>query len=233
MTILTNDLPGVEGPHRGQPVLSIGPALEQARAAIVAVHGRGASAADILRLAQEVAGAGVAAVAPQAAGNTWYPNSFLAPLAANEPYLSSALSAIAATLALVEAAGVPAERTVVLGFSQGACLASEFVARHARRYGGAVALSGGLIGSGQVEGAASPPSDKRFDYPGSLAGTPVFLGCSDVDAHIPVERVHQSAETFRRLGGEVTERIYPGMAHTVNLDELGFVRQLVASIAAG
>ena len=129
MTILTNDLPGVEGPHRGQPVLTAGAPLDQARAVILAVHGRGASAADILRLAQEVGGEGVAAVAPQAAGNTWYPNSFLAPLTANEPYLSSALSVVAATLALTEAAGVPAERTIVLGFSQGACLASEFVAR--------------------------------------------------------------------------------------------------------
>jgi predicted esterase len=230
VTVSINDLPGVEGPHRGQPVLVAGAPLDRARAAIVAVHGRGASAPDILRLAQEVSGEGVALVAPQAAGNTWYPNSFLAPLAANEPYLSSALSMVAATLAMVEAAGVAAERTIVLGFSQGACLAAEFVARHANRYGGAVAFSGGLIGSGQLDGAAPPPNDKRFDYEGSLAGTPVFLGCSDVDAHIPVERVHQTAETFRRLGGEVTERIYPGMAHTVNGDELSFVRQLVGAV---
>jgi predicted esterase len=117
---------------------------------------------------------------------------------------------------------MPAERIVLLGFSQGACLSLEFAARNARRFGGVVALSGGLIG---------PPGTPR-DYSGDFAGTPAFLGCSDVDPHIPKERVDESAEVLRRMGAQVTERIYPGMGHTVNEDELDFVRQLLAGVAA-
>ena len=232
MAVLTDRLDGIAGPHRGQPILTAGVAPEQARAAMVLVHGRGASASDILQIARAVGHEGGAYLAPQATGHTWYPQSFLQPLAANEPSLSSALAAVGATLAVAAAAGIPPERTILLGFSQGACLASEFAARHARRYGGLVVLSGGLIGSGQREDAA-PPDDKLFDYAGSLDGTPVFLGCSDVDPHIPLRRVQQSTEALRALGGEVTERIYPGMGHTVNEDELAFVRTLVASVAGG
>ena len=229
MSVLTDRLDGIAGPHQGQPILTAGTAPEQARAAMVLVHGRGASATDILQIARAVGRDGVAYLAPQAAGQTWYPQSFLQPLAANEPALSSALAAVGGTLALAAAAGIPAERMILLGFSQGACLASEFAARNARRYGGLVALSGGLIGSGQGDGA--PPDDKLFDYGGSLGGTPVFLGCSDVDPHIPLRRVQRSTEVLRALGGEVTERIYPGMGHTVNDDELTFVRDLVAAVA--
>lgn len=220
---------GTAGPHQGQQVARAGAPLERAAAAMIMVHGRGATAESILSLADEFERPDVAYLAPQAGGNTWYPNSFLAPLAQNEPGLSSGLRAIADVLREVEEAGIPADRIVVLGFSQGACLATEFAARHARRFGGVVALSGGLIGTGQRDGAA-PPDDKRFDYEGSLEGTPVFLGCSDVDAHIPVERVHQTAEVMTRLGGVVTERIYPGFGHTVNMDEVTFVRDLLAGL---
>src|SRR2546425_9353487 len=185
---------------------------------MVMVHGRGASAESILDLAVELHQPGFAYLAPQAAGDTWYPYSFLVPLARNEPGLSSGLAAIANVLAQVAQAGIPLERTMLLGFSQGACLALEFVARNARRYGGVAGLSGGLIG----------PDGTPRDYPGSLAGTPVFLGCSDVDPHVPKERVQQSAEVLQRLGGNVTARLYPSMGHTVNRDELRFVQTMMA-----
>lgn len=207
--------------HQGQPLLQRGAPLGEARAAMVLVHGRGASAADIMTLADELPHPDFAFLAPQAAGGTWYPNRFMAPIASNEPWLSSALQVLADTLASLEAAGLPPERTILLGFSQGACLATEFVARNARRYGGVVGLSGGLIG----------PTGTPRDYPGSLDGTPVLLGCSDVDPHIPVGRVHETAEVLRRLGAAVDERIYPGMGHTVNEDELAAVRAMMAAIA--
>src|SRR6202049_336988 len=165
----------MRGPHQGLRVLTAGESLASARAAMILVHGRGATATDILMLAEELAQPGFAYLAPEAANNTWYPNSFLAPLASNEPGLSSGLAVIASLFDSANKAGIPAERTVIVGFSQGACLSLEFVARHARRYGGVIALSGGLIG----------PDGTPRDYPGSLAGTPVFLGCSDVDPHIP------------------------------------------------
>jgi phospholipase/carboxylesterase len=208
--------------HRGGRVLAAGEPLEHARAAVILVHGRGASAESILTLAPELDAPGVAFLAPQASNGSWYPFSFLAPIRQNEPFLSSALEAVGDLVAHVEAAGVPAERIVLLGFSQGACLSSEFVARNARRYGGLVAFSGGLIG----------PAGTPRDYPGSLAGTPVFLGCSDVDAHIPAERVLESEEVLRRMGGEVTAKLYPGMAHTVNQDEIEHAQGIVAQITA-
>jgi phospholipase/carboxylesterase len=209
----------VGGPHQGQPLLTAGEALEQARAAMIMIHGRGASAEDILELAAELKQPGFVFLAPQASEHAWYPNSFLAPLASNEPGLSSGLAVIAALLERLAGAGIPAERTMLLGFSQGACLTLEFAARNARRYGGVVGLSGGLIG----------PDGTPRDYAGSLAGTPVFLGCSDVDPHIPRERVEESAEVLRRLGGDVTARLYPRMGHMVNRDELRFVQGLTSS----
>jgi phospholipase/carboxylesterase len=180
---------------------------------MVLVHGRGGTAQGILTLAAELAHPGFAYLAPQAAGNAWYPYSFLAPIPQNEPGLSSGLATLAGMLSQLSEAGIPAECTVLLGFSQGACLALEFAAQHAQRYGGVVGLSGGLIG---------PPGTLR-EYPGSLTGTPVFLGCSDIDPHIPRERVYETTEVLRRLDGEVTERIYPGMGHTINQDEIEFV----------
>ena len=216
-------------PHAEQLVRTAGAPFERARAAVVILHGRGDSADGILSLADAFAQPDVAYIAPQAAGHTWYPYSFLAPLSRNEPHLSSALRTVGRMLEEVEANGVPAERTVLCGFSQGACLASEFAARNPRRYGGIVALSGGLIGNEQLQ-AVDPPADKVLDYEGDLAGTPIFLGCSDVDAHIPLVRVEHSAEAFEKMGAEVTLRIYPGMGHTVNDDEIRFVRGLLAGL---
>ncbi len=207
-------------PHAGQPVLTRGEPLEQASVAMVMIHGRGGSAQDILTLADELRVPGVAYLAPQAHGNTWYPYSFLAPIKNNEPFLTSALSAVAAVLAQIQAAGISPERTLLLGFSQGACLATEFAAKNSGRYGGVVGLSGGLIG----------PEGTPRDYAGSLEGTPVFLGCSDIDPHIPLARVHESAEVFRRMGATVDERIYPRMGHTINQDELDAVRGIIKQI---
>jgi len=203
-----------------QPVLFMGEPLGQARAAMVMVHGRGATAEDILELAVELNRTGFAYLAPQAANNSWYPQSFLAPIASNEPWLSSALDRLSTVLQRVEEGGIPRERTILLGFSQGACLALEFAARHAQRYGGIAALSGGLIG----------PDGTPRDYPGSFGGTPVFLGCSDRDPHIPKGRVQQSAEVLRRLGADVTMRLYPNMGHMVNQDEVDFVGGMMAAL---
>jgi phospholipase/carboxylesterase len=207
-------------PHQGQPILTTGEPLTRAHAAMVLLHGRGASAEDILTLASELDQPGFAYLAPQAANGTWYPNRFLAPLESNEPWLTSALTVIANALAQIAAAGIPPERTLLLGFSQGACLALEFAARHARRYGGIAGLTGGLIG----------PDDLPRAYAGSFAGTPVFLGCSDVDFHIPKERVELTAQVLVRLGGNVTTRFYPNMGHTVNQDEINFVRGMMAAL---
>jgi len=207
----------VKGPHQDQPVRTAGVPLIQARGAMVMLHGRGATADSILTLASSLGAPDFAYLAPQAGGNSWWPQSFLAPIENNEPGISSAMQALEDVLAGVVSGGIPSERTVLLGFSQGACLAAEFAARHARRYGGVASLSGGLIG----------PEGTPRDYPGSLHGTPVFLGCSDIDTHIPAERVRLSAEVLRRLGAEVTMRLYPGMGHTINEDEIAAVRRMM------
>ena len=207
-------------PHESQPVRHAGEPLDRARAAMITVHGRGSSAENILSLSDELAVPGFAYLAPQAAGHTWYPYSFLSPIEKNEPGISSGLAAIAAVLETIERGGIPAERVLLLGFSQGACLSLEFSARAARRYGGIVGLSGGLIG----------PEGTSRDYAGTLAGTPVFLGCSDVDPHIPAARVLETATVLRRLGGEVDMRIYPGMGHTINEDELDAVREMMRAV---
>lgn len=207
---------------RGQPVRHAGAALAAARAVMVLLHGRGATAESILELADELDVPDVAYLAPQAPGGSWYPYSFLSPIERNEPWLSSALEMVDETVSRVSAAKDGAEKVVLLGFSQGACLAAEYAARHPRRYGGLVVLTGGLIG----------PDGTPRDYTGTLDGTPVFLGCSDVDIHIPKERVVESAEVLRRLGGEVTMRLYPGMGHTVNGDELDAVRALLRGVVA-
>ena len=206
----------------GQRILQAGEPLVTAHAAMILVHGRGASAEDIISIAAEVERPCFAYLAPQAAGNAWYPNRFMAPIESNEPYLSSALDMLATLLERVEAT-VPASRVVLLGFSQGACLATEFAARNARRYGGVVGLSGGLIG----------PDGTPRDYPGGFDGTPVFLGCSDVDAHVPKTRVDESAALFQRMGATVTEQIYPGMGHLVNEEEIAFTRALLDEISGG
>jgi phospholipase/carboxylesterase len=256
--------------HQGQPVLTAGAPLagpRPAAAAMVMLHGRRASAENILTLAAELDRPGFAYLAPQAAGSSWYPHSFLAPLEQNEPWLSSALARVAAIVGDLEAAGIPAESTVLLGFSQGACLALEFARRQPRRFGGVVGLSGGLIGPSldwDVAGPGGPVGPRLDSYAagrggligsldaadvgpdgligprleadadgapaGPLAGTPVFLGCSDRDPHIPAQRVEASARLLSQLGGRVTRRIYPGLGHAVNADEMAFVRQLLTEI---
>jgi predicted esterase len=209
--------------HEGQPVFQTGAALKQAAAAMLMIHGRGAGAQDILSLSSELSHPQFAYLAPQAAGYTWYPNRFMEPLPSNEPYLSSALATIDAILESLDQAGLPREKVILLGFSQGACLSLEYAARKVRRYGGVVALSGGLIG----------PDGTSRDYPGSLDGTPIFLGCSDIDPHIPKTRVLESAEIMGKIGGNVTTRIYPNMGHTINEDEIKFVQEMMATLVEG
>jgi predicted esterase len=203
-------------------MLTAGAPLASARAAAILLHGRGSSAEDILSLGEEFGFADIAYLAPQAANHSWYPYSFLAPLAQNEPHLSNALATVDAAFAHLKRAGVAAERVALIGFSQGGCLALEYAARHAQRYGAIAGLSAGLIG---------PPGAPRA-YPGSLGGTPVFLGCSDIDGHIPLARVHESRDVLSGLGADVTERIYPGMGHTINAEEIAQVVKLLAGLKA-
>ena len=216
------DKPRVDGPHQGQPVMTTGRALPDARAAVILVHGRGGSAEDILSLSQQFNLSAFAYLAPQAQGHTWYPESFLAPLARNEPGLSSGLQMIDDVVNTLGEQGISPEHIVIGGFSQGACLALEYVARNARRYGGVFAFSGGLIG----------PDGTPRDYPGTLDGTPVFIGCSDVDGHIPLRRVEESADVLAGHGAKVDRRIYPGMAHTINEDEISAVQKMLQDVAA-
>ena len=206
-----------DGPHAGQPILIAGAPAEAAEVALVLVHGRGATANGILGLGDDLDRSGVAFVAPQANRSTWYPYSFMAPIARNQPNLSSALDAVASAVEVAKNAGIPPERTVLLGFSQGACLASEFAVRNPQRYGGVAALSGGLIG----------PEGTEWTAPGDFDGTPAFFGCSDEDPHIPASRVRESAEAFRVRDADVSERLYEGMGHTVVDDEMEWVRSLL------
>jgi phospholipase/carboxylesterase len=213
--------PYTADPHRHIRVAEIGAPLNRAKAVVLMAHGRGAEASDMLSLARLLDRPDLAYRAPQAAGGSWYPYSFLAPIVQNEPFLSSALSMLGRLLGRFGAEGFGPERVVLLGFSQGACLILEYAARHARRYGGVVGLSGGLIG----------PDGVPRDYRGQLAESPVFLGCSDSDPHIPLARVHETAQVLEALGGAVTERIYPGLGHGINDDEIGHIRRLLARVA--
>ena len=193
----------------------------RAKGVVLLIHGRGASAESILPLADAMAMPDLCYLAPQAEGYSWYPQSFMAPTAANEPYQSRALERIAAIIAEILAAGIDVGKLAIIGFSQGACLTSEPVLRNPRAYGFVGILSGGAIG---------PPGTPR-DYQGSLAGARVFLGCSDHDAHIPLARVKETTAVFTRMGAEVTERIYPGSAHGINDDEITFLRAGLAPLA--
>ena len=217
------------GPHDALSSVHHGAPLEEATAAMVLVHGRGDSARGILGLTPEFERPDLAYLAPQAAGGAWYPNSFLAPLDANKPGLSSGIRAVLRAVAEAEAAGIPRERIVLAGFSQGACLASETAARTGGRWGGVVVLSGGLLGTG--EGPPDAPRVRGMSPapppPFAPNGTPVFVGCSDVDPHIPLSRVETTAAVLARLGGVVDARVYPGMGHTVNRDEIDAVRQML------
>jgi predicted esterase len=213
----------VTGPHRIEDTLVVEASAETAKAAVILVHGRGATAESMLPLAEAFGRDDIRYVMPRATQNTWYPNSFLAPIATNEPWLSSALSVIAALVERLAGEGFAPERIGIVGFSQGACLTSEFIARNARRYGMAGILTGGLIG---------PPGTPR-NYSGSLDGTPVFIGSSDIDPHVPLERIKETTNVFSRLGADVDERIYPRMGHTVNDDEVKAVAELLDRVVSG
>jgi len=208
--------------HRGQPVLSAGQAVDRSQGVTIMVHGRGATPGDILDLARTLDRPGFAYLAPTAANNTWYPYSFLTETVKNEPWLSSALEVLGGLVDGLVARGVGQDRIVLLGFSQGACLSGELAVRRPGRYGGVVMLSGGLIG----------PPGTTWNHEGSFEGTPVFLGCSDVDPHIPAGRVEESAAVFERMGALVTKRLYPGMGHRVNDDEIACIRSLMDRVEA-
>ena len=206
------------GPHQQTKVVNAGAASEEAKGAIIMVHGRGANAESILTLANDFDNIGeLHLAAPQASQNTWYPYSFLMPTEKNEPGLSSGLQAIFNIMTDLEEKGIPKEKIIFLGFSQGACLASDFVARHPAKYGGLISFSGGLIGD----------SVNAQNYSGNLEGMPYFTGCSDIDAHIPEERVHESAAVFEKLGADVNKKIYPGMPHTIIQDEIAEAAKII------
>lgn len=205
-------------PHQTGAVYATGAKLEDASAALVLLHGRGATASDILSLATYLDFPGFAYLAPQAEGNTWYPYRFLAPLEQNEPHLSAALAKIDTIVKELETHDIPVERIFLGGFSQGACLACEYVIRNARRYGGLVAFTGGFIG----------PLDMQRQPSGHLDGMPAFLGCSDPDPHIPLQRVKETAALLGSMGAQVTEKIYPDMGHTIIDDEIGTARDLIS-----
>ncbi len=209
----------IHDPHANQPVLEAGHKLADAAGAVILLHGRGAPAEDILSLSEEFDLPDIAWLAPQAAGHTWYPYSFLSPIAQNEPWLGSALRKVGQTVEQAMRAGIPRERIVIAGFSQGACLASEFVARNAARYGGMIAFTGGLIG----------PPGTEFQYSGNLAGTPAFFGAGDPDPHVPWHRVQESAALFTSMGAEVVLKRYPGMPHTISRAELEEAGKLIGA----
>lgn len=210
----------MDSPHRNQPVVSRGQPLEAAAGAVILLHGRGASPKDILGLADELALPELAYLAPEAAGHTWYPYSFLAPLERNEPWLTSALDFVATIVERLGRVGFPHGRIAVMGFSQGACLATEFVARNPHGYAGLIALTGGLIG----------PPGTTFRYSGDLAGTPCFSGSGDPDPHVPWDRVEESASVLSALGGKVTLKRYPGMPHSINSDEIAEAKKILSAL---
>ena len=210
------------GPHQKSKTVYTGAEVKDAKGAMVMIHGRGATAESIITLADELDADDLHLVAPQANQFQWYPLSFLAPTERNEPGLSSGLQAIHDIITELAEKGIPKEKVILLGFSQGACLATEFVARHPAKYGGLAALSGGVIGD-----EVSPKN-----YSGSLEGTPAFFGCSDIDAHIPKERVDESEEILTHLGAKVTKKIYKGMGHTVNEDEIEEVKNIIKIVTS-
>lgn len=203
--------------HVDQPVLSAGVKLDAASAAMILLHGRGATAEDILTLSTHLNQPGLAFLAPQAEGYTWYPNRFIFPLEQNEPYLSAALTKIGEIIRQIESHGIPVEKIFIGGFSQGACLAIEYVIRNPRRYGALIAFTGGYIG----------PLNLQRHPEGDLNGIPVFLGCSDVDPHIPLQRVHETTALLQAMGADVTEKIYPQMEHTIVEDELKLANNML------
>ena len=218
-----NLITGGTGPHAGQPIVTAGAPAEDAAGALILVHGRGGNAPDMLGLARLLVGSDVACLAPQAAGNSWYPNRFIEPVMRNEPHLGSALSVLGDLVDRLLDGGLPAERIALLGFSQGACLSLEFAFRRRHRLGAVIGFSGGLIG----EGIAAPDTSGM-----PFAGMPVLLGCSDRDPHIPIGRVHETDAAMRALGADVVTRVYPGGAHDINADEMTIARQMLACLGS-
>lgn len=204
-------------PHANAPVYGTGKTLDTATGAMILLHGRGATADDILSLSTHLTQPGLAYLAPQAEGSTWYPNRFIFPVEQNEPHLSAALALVERLVTHVQSLGIPTEKIFLGGFSQGACLASEFVIRNPKRYGGLLVFSGGYIG----------PLNLTREPLGQLDGIPALLGCSDMDPHIPLERVKQTSALLAAMGAQVTERIYPQMGHTINEDELSLANELI------
>jgi phospholipase/carboxylesterase len=198
-------------------IITDGVTLDQAKKALIMIHGRGAEAHDILSIARHLKVDDFALVAPQAENRTWYPYSFLAPIDENEPSFSKSLDAIHQVVVAVQQNGIEKENIYFLGFSQGACLALEFTARNAAKYGGVVAFTGGLIG------------DKVYEdhYSGNFENTPIFIGTSDPDFHVPVERVNETETHLKKMGASVTKKIYPNMGHTINQDEINLVNELI------
>lgn len=211
-----------EGPHQKSKTVYAGVDVKDAKGAMIMIHGRGATAESIITLADELDAEDLQLAAPQANQFQWYPHSFLAPTERNEPGLSSGLQAIHDIVTELVENGIPKEKIILLGFSQGACLASEYVARHPAKYGGLVALSGGVIGD----------EVSTENYSGSLDGTPAFLGCSNIDPHIPKERVDETEKILSSLGANVTKRIYQGMGHTVNEDEIAEVKKIIKIVTS-
>jgi phospholipase/carboxylesterase len=212
----------ISDPHRDEPVQSLGAPLDKAAGAVILLHGRGGSAEDILRLAHEFNFPQLAYIAPQASGNSWYPNSFLAPIAQNQPWLASALSKVEETQRAVQDAGIPADNIFIGGFSQGACLATEFVATHPMRYAGLIAFTGGLIG----------PLGIDLTHEGDLGGMPAFFGSGDPDPHVPWQRVKDSSTVLEKMGANVTVRRYEGRLHTITGDELDYARRMIRDVFA-
>lgn len=205
-------------PHQNQPVYAAGEKMDSATSALILLHGRGATAEDILSLSPVLTQPGLAFLAPQAEGYTWYPNRFLFPVEQNEPHLSAALGVVDKLVKHVEELGITSEKIFIGGFSQGACLASEYVIRNPKKYGGLLVFSGGYIGA--LNG------DRQAE--GNLQGTPVFIGCSDIDPHIPLQRVNDTTALLKAMGADVTERIYPNMGHSINDEEIELARALIS-----
>lgn len=218
-------------PHVGQRVETAGAPISKARIVVIMAHGRGGSPSDILGLGQYLAIPDIAFIAPTAANRSWWPHSFLVPLEENEPWLDSALAAFADAVDLAFQEGVPAERIVITGFSQGACLALEHSARAGRPYHGIVGLSGGLLGTRDAGGPPTPDlygqARKGFDYTGRVDGSRVFLGCHEQDPHIPLARVRETEQVFQSMGGDVTVQIYPGQGHGIVEEEVSYLRGLL------
>lgn len=210
----------VNGPHQQQKPQRYGASLARAKAAMIMIHGRGATAKSMFPLADELAQPDFHYIAPQARHHTWYPHSFLEPKEKNQPGIQSGMQIINDLIESLKNTGIPNENIILLGFSQGACLAQEYIARHPQKLGGVVGLSGGLIGQ----------NVKPEYYKGTLENTPIFIGCGEHDQHVPAERIHLTASVMEQLNGAVNKKIYPNMGHTINKDEIKTIRGIMAKI---